>query len=199
MDDSKVKVGLSPSLLTTPIVTPPDKKKYSLNKDRAIKKIHEAASRQLNVKLEYKQGKVVMELSASAYTNMTRALEHYYVQNGYQVTKDSKLDKQDFPVETYLSIKNLETQKKLFRICMYHTTCRILVTGALIDDFLYKHIEDIVKSLDSELQLNELNKEIQRICLDEQAQKSSPKDKSTPDCKKCKPGKSLQTSLGEHA
>ncbi|XP_050412118.2 uncharacterized protein LOC126827001 [Patella vulgata] len=192
MDDSNAKIGLSPSFLTAPTVTPPDKKKYSLNKDRTMKKIHEAASRQLNVKLEHKQGKVVMELSASAFTNMTRALEPYYRQNGYGVSDNFQYDNQDILVETNLFIKNLETKKKLLTFCMYHTTCRILISGALTGDFLNEHVKDIVKSLDSELQLNELNKEIQRICLDKQAQKSSPKDKSTPECK---PGISLQTSL----
>ncbi|ESP02516.1 hypothetical protein LOTGIDRAFT_237947, partial [Lottia gigantea] len=137
---------------------------YVLNRDKAVKKILDAANREAHAHFQFHSNRLMIHLSAAAYGTMCKAIQKYYENSHFEVLHKEKMDQEKIVTELLLSIKSKENLKESLRISMYHTTSRILVNGSMFQNFAAQHLDQIRQSLPNSDEMVKLNNEIKLRC-----------------------------------
>ena len=144
--------------------TQPVYQNYVLNEKRAVQKLADSTLRTDNISVHFKHGNVILELSAGAFLIFIDSLdEHFRHKTNLSVSPTTKYDKSKTKlVERSVSVAlAAKPKQQLYRVNIYHTTCRIEVNGQQVSMFIneLKEIGEIMKHKPNMAQLNDLIRE----------------------------------------
>ncbi|KAK3098005.1 hypothetical protein FSP39_015236 [Pinctada imbricata] len=160
----------NPPTLYTPSKTGSDVPvNFKLNKTKAIQKKLLATYRENDVHIVYKSGTLVLTFSAAVYELFKCAIFKYYE------TSDSKScvvhtkrsvtnDADSLVIENSLSVSHKNLKGQLYRVNLFHTTCRTDVNGKHLNEFIHTDLVNVLELVYDRNNVQILNDRIRSAC-----------------------------------
>ncbi|CAG2187167.1 MLL4 [Mytilus edulis] len=134
---------------------------YKLNQSKAAQKLISATDRPQDYKIEFKQGNIIMELTPGAFLVYIDSLDnHLGTSSNLKLVHTNKVDDtREMVVERSISVAMASRpSEQLYRINIYHTTCRLEINGRHSEQFI-QELKSIGEQPNQNLQnLNEIIK-----------------------------------------
>lgn len=124
---------------------------FVLNLDRAIAKKIEASRRDVNIQYEYTGGGVTGTIDAVTFELIKNAIMHYYEEtnpDSYIIKIVEDKDKKSLVVSKVIRVYSCNTH--LYTLSLFYTSCRLLVNGKNIHQFIdtdTPRIHEVIQSV----------------------------------------------------